>query len=265
MYSPMTSLIDKLETYTSVAPSVIEWSCPVPFFGDLRNSRVATVGINPSNREFVSEYGLELTGAARRFPTLGSLKCLDWSEVTSVQVREIIDACLDYFNACPYDRWFRVLERIIQPAGFSFYGQGALACHIDLVPYATAQKWGTLSSLERRNLLMTSGDAMGRMVRDSKLKLLILNGRSVISEFERISSVSLDRVRRPSWDLPRTSGTPVEGYSYHGEVSKIGDVHLEAPLGVVGYNHNLQSSFGVTSQVISEIGVLVGNTVRSEI
>ena len=56
-----------------MATDMIPWSCPVPAFGDLLNSFVATLGLNPSNREFVDEEGNELEGAARRLHTLRSL------------------------------------------------------------------------------------------------------------------------------------------------------------------------------------------------
>lgn len=253
----MVTLIDRIEDYESTAPRVIKWSSPVPFFGDLEAAHIATVGINPSNREFVSEGGDELMGEYRRFPTLRSLECLTWSDVTSLHVREMLEACQDYFQRTPYDRWFRVLERILEDAGVSLYRGGA--CHIDLVPYATSEKWGMLSGMERRTLLATSGEAIGRLIRDSDLQLLILNGRSVVTEFERMAVTQLMSKRRPDWDLPRASGPGISGYAYEGEISRIGGIELDAPLKVLGYNHNLQSSFGVTSLVIKRIARWIGD------
>ena len=57
-----------------VKANVIPWSSPVISFGDLSRARVATLGLNPSNREFVDDAGIELDGPSRRFPTLRSLK-----------------------------------------------------------------------------------------------------------------------------------------------------------------------------------------------
>ena len=41
---------------------IIEWSCPIPVFGNIERSRVATLGINPSCREFLDKSGMELRG-----------------------------------------------------------------------------------------------------------------------------------------------------------------------------------------------------------
>ncbi len=38
----------------------ISWASPVPSFGNISRSNIATLGINPSNREFVDENGHEL-------------------------------------------------------------------------------------------------------------------------------------------------------------------------------------------------------------
>ena len=38
-------------------PSVIEWACPVPFFGRAERARIASVGLNPSDKEFCDKQG----------------------------------------------------------------------------------------------------------------------------------------------------------------------------------------------------------------
>jgi hypothetical protein len=48
--------------------NVIPWACPIPSFGDLTRARVATLGLNPSNREFVDERGNELDGPSGSCP-----------------------------------------------------------------------------------------------------------------------------------------------------------------------------------------------------
>src|SRR2546422_2502451 len=58
----LTTLIDRLDSTAIVATDVIRWGCPVPAFGDLTCSQVATLGLNPSNREFVDDFGQELEG-----------------------------------------------------------------------------------------------------------------------------------------------------------------------------------------------------------
>jgi hypothetical protein len=43
------------------------------FFGDLFRADVATVGLNPSDQEYLSKAGEMLAGRAQRFATLASL------------------------------------------------------------------------------------------------------------------------------------------------------------------------------------------------
>src|SRR5438046_4260928 len=111
MYSPLTTLIDRLDSSALWTTNVIRWSCPVPSFGDLSNSRVATLGLNPSNREFVDEFGEELQGTFRRFHTLRSLGITSWSEVDARHLRLILESCRTYFFANPYDTCVKRLDQ----------------------------------------------------------------------------------------------------------------------------------------------------------
>src|SRR5262245_11208827 len=107
MIETLSYLIERLTTPFIAETSVINWGCPVPSFGDLSKSRVATLGLNPSNKEFVDEAGNELDGLDRRFHTLGSLGLKSWSDVNSQHVDLIFDSCNNYFLGRPYDRWFK--------------------------------------------------------------------------------------------------------------------------------------------------------------
>jgi hypothetical protein len=239
------------------APNLIEWASPVPFFGTLATSRIATVGINPSNREFVDKEGNELAEAARRLPTLRTLGLHGWNEASYIEIRRILEACSDYFYRNPYDRWFRKLDAIIVGTGSSFYE--ATACHLDLVPYATRAKWAALDTAERQMLLANSGAAFGQLLRDSPLELLVLNGKSVVHAFEALAETRLTKVGVLEWGLPRTHGV-VPGFESNGRVKRIGGVDLGRLVNVVGFNHNIQSSYGVTTTVVSAIADRVGRT-----
>lgn len=252
MYSTMTTLIERLES--GEMSQVLEWGCPVPFFGDYSSASVATVGINPSNREFVNVFGAELSDSERRLPTLSSLGRSSWAEVSGEQLVEIVNACRLYFTANPYVRWFQVLERLLSGTA-TFYGTNPSACHLDLIPYATEGKWGTLPPKERRALLNGSQDSLGLILRDSGIRTLILNGASVVREFDRLLDRPLSAEAMEGWALPRRSGPEIPGYAYTGTVNKLGGVELPRTVRVFGYNHNLQSSFGVTAEVVQKISL----------
>src|SRR3954451_1613485 len=107
MHTALATLIDRLDSSVASTTDVIPWGCPVPSFGDLSNSRVATLGLNPSNREFVDELGNELQGSYRRFHTLKSLGLRSWSDADARHLRLILESCRAYFSGNPYDKWFR--------------------------------------------------------------------------------------------------------------------------------------------------------------
>lgn len=232
---------------------VIEWGSPVPSFGDLSRSLVATVGLNPSNREFVDEEGNELVGAGRRFHTLNSLGLESWADADVRHLHLILDSCQSYFAGNPYDVWFKKLDYLVRATGTSFYSLDRAACHLDLIPYATAKKWTDLSPRQRNLLLKLAADSLGLLLASSPVELLLLNGKSVVEHFEEISSTKLARIDMPDWRLHRRSGADVPGIAFVGKVSELGGVLLERELTVLGYNHNLQSSFGVTRKAVDAI------------
>lgn len=253
MHSALATLIDRLDSPAVSGTDVIRWGCPVPSFGDLSNATVATLGLNPSNREFVDEVGDELQGTYRRFHTLKSLGLASWSDVDARHLRLILESCRTYFLGNPYDRWFKKLDLVVRGAGASFYDTSRAACHLDLIPYATARKWTELTAVQRSSLLTAAADTLGLLLRDSPVRTLILNGKSVVAQFEDIAGISLERQQMPAWSLAREQNRDVTGFAYRGLVRNLSGVSLPNEILVLGYNHNLQSSFGVTNGAIRAI------------
>ena len=249
----LTTLIDRLDSDAAVKAGIIPWSCPVPGFGDLSCPRLATLGINPSNREFVDQRGNELKGKFRRFHTLSSLGLFCWSEADARHLDLVLDTFRSYFSINPYHGWFRKLDFVIGGAEFSYYGGSQAACHLDLVPFATAMKWSALSVQQRAFLLTLSGTTLGTILRDSMVRTIILNGSSVVKAFESIAGTKLNAEVVPDWVLARTSRRNVMGVAFTGSVDSVSGVKLDRQLQVLGFNHNLQGSFGVTNPVISSI------------
>ena len=249
MYSTLTTLIDRLDCLSVSAANVITWASPVPSFSDLSTSRVASVGINPSNREFVDGSGVELEGTSRRFHTLRSLRLSSWSEADSRHLDLIIESCREYFRHNPYDRWFKRLDFVISGAKASYYSRTEKACHLDLIPYATDRKWTDLTAPQRSWLLSAARGTLGLLLRDSPIRILILNGESVVREFQCLADTNLDSVEMLSWSLPRRTTSNVKGVAYTGAITSIDGIELGRSVLVLGFNHNLQSSFGVTNQV----------------
>jgi hypothetical protein len=266
MYPTLTLLVESLAGASLSGTEVIRWGAPVPAFGDPTKSTVATLGLNPSNKEFLDDDGRELRGSARRFHTLASLGIASWSDADARHLELVQRSCQEYFRHNPYDRWFRRLDSLIHEMGVSYYQSPRrtpinVACHLDLIPYATHRKWVELTSNQRSRLLRVSGHAFGVLLRDSPIQIVVLNGQSVVDHFQTLTESKLERIGRPTWQLPRSSGQSIGGYSYHGVVSSIGDVTLGRDVVVVGYNHNIQSSFGVTTKVVDQIAEWLGGAV----
>jgi len=253
----IAGLTEQLARY-SVPSQVVRWASPVPYFGKIASARVATVGINPSNLEFVNTLGQPLAESDRRLETLDSLQLSEWKEANGQTVRALARAYEGYFRANPYRRWFDVLERILAVSGHSYYGEGT-AAHLDLVPFATMVKWSDLPHPERRALIAEGRKAMAESVALSSLEVLVLNGRSVVEAFVASTDSALSATAVSHLSLPRVGGRSIQGFRWDGTITNIGGYDLGRAVRVVGFNHNVQSSFGVTKRVMEGIGMEIGD------
>ena len=229
---------------------LIEWSSPIPVFGDILNAEIATLGLNPSNREFVNANGTELTGEERRFPTLYSLGIKKWEDASQKEFEIIEESCSSYFENNPYDRWFKILDDLLSGVSSSYYkGMPKVACHLDLVPFTTSKKWSELNNTQQKSLLNYSESFFLSLLENSNINTLILNGQTVVDSFCHSTKLKLNKTMKPAWSLARKSGNNVKGYSYFGLTDKIGSKKIDRQIMILGYNHNLQSSFGVSKEV----------------
>lgn len=230
----------------SAGRSVIDWGCPIPYFGFLSSARIATVGLNPSNQEFCTPTGQTLCGDAARFPTLRSLGLSNWGAASHSEIATVADACERYFCHRPFDRWFGVLDGVLGSAGVSYYSRADAACHLDLTPYATSAKWAALPTAERQAMIDTGRPWFLDVLANSRIELLLLNGASVVGAVRAVLGIEWHGRRAADLDLFRGNCDRLEGWWYDTEVAGLGGQDLGRTIRVVGWNHNLQSSFGVT-------------------
>jgi len=263
MYSTLVRLLDCLDSQGVGDSPVLSWAAPVPFFGDLRRARIATVGLNPSSREFLDEVGNELTGEARRFHTLRSFNLESWSQVHAEHLDRILGSCRGYFFGNPYDRWFKRLDKLVSRTQVSYYHLCRAACHLDLIPYATYPKWGELTNAQQRRLLKLGSDCLAELLSESAVDVLILNGQSVVRNFQLVTGLPLRRRSMPGWALPRRHGSAVPGFSFEGIVTSLSGIQLDREVLVLGFNHNIQSSFGVTNAVTDAIAGWLERSTRA--
>ena len=75
----------------------------------------------------------------------------------------------------------------------------------------------------------------------------------VVRTFERVMREPLEVTSMPAWTLRRDGPSPVQGFGYRGMVTELGGMDLGRELLVLGFNHNIQSSFGVTREAVTRI------------
>ena len=132
---------------------MVKKATPVLGFGNFFRARVATLGLNPSKKEFLDHNGKLLTGANRRLESLESLGLRSLAGATIKHRRLILDSCLSYFDIYknPYVRWFGRFEPILKQMNVSF--EKGTACHLDLVQTPTDPVWSYLSRQDKEYYL----------------------------------------------------------------------------------------------------------------
>lgn len=200
------SVRERLHARLRRAPSrsTVPGSMPVLFFGDLPSARIATVGINPSRREYTDSRGQELVGPLRRFETLASLGAPNRAMLTPNQCDRAIATMRAYFRpGGPTYSWFASLTRVARGMGLE-YAAGEVA-HLDLVQEATDPTWSKLAataSAEAEALRMADADFLQWQLEAFPLQALVCNGRTVLDEVLRLTraeTMAAGRIARLTW------------------------------------------------------------------
>ncbi len=129
--------------------SVVAGSTPVVAFGDALKSKVATLGWNPSKREFLDSNGNELW-VKRRVETLKSIGVTDLADAPVEAVLRVFEACNNYFHHHPYG-WFNKLQKVLKHFDASYCDDSAR--HLDFVQWATDPVWDKIPEIEKIKLI----------------------------------------------------------------------------------------------------------------
>ncbi len=223
---------------------VVPGSTPVVAFGNVRRAKVATLGWNPSKVEFLDRNANELTGGKRRLETLASLGKSDLSSASPDAVRSVFEGCNSYFQRCPNRRWFNRLEKILLSLGASYYN--GMACHLDFVQWATDPTWSNLRSAQKKSLIDADLPFLRQQLSHEHIRLLLLNGSGIAEAYsKKLGCDLLERV------IPGKIALKLfVGRSSHG-------------VKVIGWNQNLQSSFGVSNEYVKAVAIAIEKA-RSE-
>jgi len=228
---------------------VVAGSTPVVSFGDAHSASVATLGLNPSRVEFLDRSGNELVGSSRRLATHTSLGTSDLANAPASVVRQVLNDCNAYFadDRNPYRQWFDQLELILNACGASYYNGSA--CHLDLVQWATDPTWGNLHPATLRNRLLDADSPfLIEQLSNENIQLLLVNGMGVVRQLQPTVNATFDEL------------DPIVGFGHRDTRLFMGTV-LDR-VRVIAWNTNLQSSFGVTSELRTETAERVGELAR---
>jgi hypothetical protein len=172
-----TTLYERLRR--APAPATVPGTLPVLFFGDLFAAKVATVGLNPSDQEYLTKGGQMLAGPAQRFATLASLGAPDRASLTNAHCDEAIERMRDYYDEGKpvYGSWFNALSRVVDGFGVSF--RDRTAAHLDLLQESTSPVWSELPASEREALLAQDLPFLDWEIRRFPLKAVICTAKTV--------------------------------------------------------------------------------------
>jgi len=137
---------EKMAGLRSQGIPILGSSIPVLFFGHATTAKVATVGINPSSREFVTGKGDPLSLPRFFIP---STPC-NGNPLQEIEAISTVQSMFAYFDTHPY-KWFDGPTAFLDSMGTSFIN--GTAVHTDIAsPYATCEPWGQLSHDQQETL-----------------------------------------------------------------------------------------------------------------
>jgi len=154
---------------------VIPGSLPVVSFGNPSRAHIATLSLNPSDKEFLARDKSWLLGPKQRLESLVSLGLTDPRDLTDDQVAQVVDRSDRYFDGPWFGQWFGHLERLMAAAGVDGYRAGN-ACHLDLIQWATDPTASALPSKTWQTLLDDDLGFLTWQLSTTPVDVILING-----------------------------------------------------------------------------------------
>jgi hypothetical protein len=175
----------------SPSPSSVPGTLPVLFFGDLFRADIASVGLNPSDQEYLTKAGVLLAGPSQRFATIHSLRADNRSSLSDEQCAEAVQWMRKYYDPGKpvFSAWFNSVARVVEGFGASF--RAGSSAHLDIVQESTRPVWSELDGVEREKLLKQDLPFLEWEIRAFPLRAVICNGKTVSVQLQRQLGVSV--------------------------------------------------------------------------
>jgi uracil-DNA glycosylase len=250
---PQTQTVDLFPTLRqrlriSPSQSSVAASLPVLFFGDALNARVATIGLNPSKREYLDAKGEPLGGLKQRFATTTCLGAASREDLSDAQADAAIKRMQSYYDPDKpvYDSYFRHLCNFLDGLGAGFNERSA--AHLDLVQESTDPTWSNLSASEQTALLTRDLPFLDWQLNNFKtLEIVICTGKTVsdrVRPLVTIDNEQIDKTKLLRW--------------WHGSAS-LADGRV---LKIGGWNYPLHQPNGLGSDGERKLGKMFADAFR---
>ena len=222
---------------------VVWGSTPVVSFGDFTKAKVATLGINPSSREFMDTSS---TGTTNELLPEGKKRLADYESIGILSTdpldddtaqyilgskgsKEIWEKCRDYFKGPnAYWSWFNDLEKIVNFTGASY--KDDTACHLDLSPWATDPTFSGLEKEQQERLLLGEADFLSWQIAKSNIELVIFNSAQAYERLTKLNGFDIfeaGAIEYTSGGAKRTSNL-YQGFAPGGKTIKGWSLNLQA-------------------------------------
>lgn len=179
---------------------VVEQSISVPFFGDIEKSFCATIGINPSDKEFLGANKQLLIGNKKRFVDRQALKVADNDCLNDVQADMVYQSLIEYFynKDNVYKTWFCWTEYFVGDLFNSSYYKGTMV-NLDIYPWATKTKWAKIGKDTKQSLLQSYDLLRDILLYKNKLfDYVYINGETVKKQLESVLNITISEIRKIS-------------------------------------------------------------------
>lgn len=167
---------------------IVSGSTPITSFGNPSKSKIATLGINPSSKEFTTgskNIKRLLPVKKKRLIDYESLEKKFGTYLTNDEAKKVVIGCHNYFeNNNWYQTWFKPMEDyVLSQFGASYFSNSKVrACHLDIIQWATDPVWGQMTDLNtKQKLLEQDRKFLEKQLTSFDFDYILLNGAQAIN------------------------------------------------------------------------------------
>jgi hypothetical protein len=177
-------LLDKISQPHPTTVKIVPHSVPIVFFGNIEKAEIATLSLNPSNKEFEGVKG------NKRVIDRADLGVKNSDTLTRIDAEKVYNSFLAFFKNNPYRGWFDPLNEIFKAKGYEYYNDQIV--HLDISPWATSNKWNDLSNYEKNSIIDLT--TILKVLGNGNIKKLFINGKKASEEFAKHIPLKMETV-----------------------------------------------------------------------